>query len=69
MLEWPIRLRIALGAAKGLAYIHEDCEFTSLSTFPLCIYIVEKTNKCNEKHALITMFVSIIYRPSQDHTS
>lgn len=24
-LEWPIRLRIALGAAKGLAYIHEDC--------------------------------------------
>ncbi|XP_047044899.1 proline-rich receptor-like protein kinase PERK1 [Lolium rigidum] len=25
VLEWPIRLRIALGAAKGLAYIHEDC--------------------------------------------
>ncbi|XP_074566260.1 LOW QUALITY PROTEIN: proline-rich receptor-like protein kinase PERK1 [Curcuma longa] len=24
-MEWPIRLKIALGAAKGLAYLHEDC--------------------------------------------
>nr|XP_043623777.1 proline-rich receptor-like protein kinase PERK1 [Erigeron canadensis] len=25
VMEFPIRLRIALGAAKGLAYLHEDC--------------------------------------------
>nr|GEW24245.1 proline-rich receptor-like protein kinase PERK1 [Tanacetum cinerariifolium] len=24
-MEFPTRLKIALGAAKGLAYLHEDC--------------------------------------------
>ncbi|RWW65586.1 hypothetical protein BHE74_00027103 [Ensete ventricosum] len=29
VMEWTIRLKVAAGAARGMAYLHEDCNFLS----------------------------------------
>ncbi|KAJ4842932.1 hypothetical protein Tsubulata_026106 [Turnera subulata] len=33
VLDWSKRVKIAIGSAKGLAYLHEDCKYSVLSQF------------------------------------
>lgn len=31
VLNWAVRVKIALGAARGIAYLHEDCKLFKFS--------------------------------------
>lgn len=31
VMDWSLRVKVAAGAARGLAYLHEDCNGLSLS--------------------------------------
>lgn len=35
VLEWSTRVKIAAGAARGIAYLHEDCNLPSYFSFSL----------------------------------
>ena len=35
VLEWSMRVKIAAGAARGIAYLHEDCNVPSYFSFSL----------------------------------
>lgn len=27
IMDWTVRIKVAVGAARGIAYLHEDCNF------------------------------------------
>lgn len=38
-MKWAIRVKVAAGAARGIAYLHEDCNFLFYPSFFMNIYI------------------------------
>lgn len=36
VLDWKTRVKVAVGAARGIAYLHEDCKYLCLNC-GLCV--------------------------------
>jgi len=39
VLDWPTRIKVAAGAARGIAYLHEDCKYLLFRSILTQVYI------------------------------
>ena len=37
-MDWPKGLKIAIGSARGLAYLHEDCMYKYIHIIAICYW-------------------------------
>lgn len=56
VLDWDKRMKIAIGSAKGLAYLHEDCKYNSVYLFICPQFFFSET------HYVFVMFLHFIRR-------
>ena len=36
VMDWATRVKVAAGAARGIAYLHEDCKFLHFTVISVC---------------------------------